>query len=41
MFGIGKPEPRGDLFEHLRESKPLPQAKPGVPMELAYPKKEE
>jgi hypothetical protein len=41
MFKIGEPEPRGDLFEHLREPKPLPEAKPGVPMELAYPEKEE
>lgn len=41
MFGIGKPEPRGDLFEHLREPKPLPEAKPGVPMELAYPERKE
>ena len=39
MFGIGKPEPRGDLFEHLREPKPLPEAKPGVPVELAYPER--
>jgi hypothetical protein len=37
MFKIGKPEPRGDLFEHLRKPKPLPEAKPGVPVELAYP----
>lgn len=39
MFGIGKPEPRGDLFEHLREPKPLPEAKSGVPLELAYPER--
>ena len=39
MFGLGKPEPRGDLFEHLREPKPLPEAKPGVPRELAYPER--
>ena len=36
MFAIGKREPRGDLFEHLREPKPLPEAKPGVPIESAY-----
>jgi hypothetical protein len=41
MFKIGKPEPRGDLFEHLRDPKPLPEAKPGVPVELAYPEKKE
>jgi hypothetical protein len=40
MFTIGKPEPRGDLFEHLKKPKPLPEAKPGVPVELAYPEKE-
>lgn len=37
MFAIGTPEPRGDLFEHLKKQKPLPEARPGVPVELAYP----
>lgn len=41
MFAIGEPEPRGDLFEHLREPKPLPEANPSVPAELAYPEKKE
>lgn len=41
MFSIGKREPRGDLFEHLKKPKPLPEAKPGVPMELAYPERPE
>ena len=41
MFGIGKPKPRGNLFEHLRAPKPLPEARPGVPVELAYPERSE
>ena len=39
MYGIGKPEPRGDLFEHLRAPRALPEPKPGVPAELAYPER--
>lgn len=41
MFQIGKLEPRGDLFEHLKKPKPLPEARPGVPMELRTQKKNE
>jgi hypothetical protein len=39
MFPIGKPEPRGDLFEHLKKPEPLPEAKPGIPVELAHPER--
>ena len=41
QFGFGEREPRDDLFEHLKKTKPLPEAKPGVPIELAYPEKKE
>lgn len=34
MFPIGKPEPRGDLFEHLKRDRPLPELKNGTPGEL-------
>lgn len=27
MFPIGSPEPRGDLFEHLKKERPLPEPK--------------
>jgi hypothetical protein len=30
MYSIGKPEPRGDLFEHLKKTRPLPELKPGT-----------
>lgn len=29
-FPIGKREPRGDLFKHLKKSRPLPQSPPGT-----------
>ncbi|HEY5808422.1 MAG TPA: hypothetical protein VIT67_10665 [Povalibacter sp.] len=31
FFPIGKPEPRGDLFEHLKRERPLIPPKNGVP----------
>jgi hypothetical protein len=39
LFPIGKREPRGDLFEHLKRDRPLPQPKPGATAEL--PEREE
>ncbi len=34
MFPIGSPEPRGDLFEHLKRDRPLPAPRPGTTAEL-------
>lgn len=34
MFPIGKPEPRGDLFEHLKRDRQLPQLKHGTADEM-------
>jgi len=34
MFPIGTPEPRGDLFEHLKRERPLPAPRPDDPHEL-------
>ena len=34
FFPIGKREPRGDLFEHLKKDRPLPELKEGTPGEL-------
>ncbi len=34
MFPAGSPEPRGDLFEHLKKEKALPETKEGVEREL-------
>jgi hypothetical protein len=30
MYSIGKPEPRGDMFDHLKKTRPLPELKPGT-----------
>jgi hypothetical protein len=30
IYSIGKPEPSGDLFEHLKKTRPLPELKPGT-----------
>jgi hypothetical protein len=34
LFPIGKREPRGDLFEHLKKDRPLPELKEGTESEL-------
>ena len=39
-FPIGKLEPRGDLFEHLKRDRPLPEPKSGAPGELPERKPE-
>jgi hypothetical protein len=40
MFPIGKPEPRGDLFEHLKRDHPLPEQKSGATGEMPERKPE-
>ncbi|HEY6641401.1 hypothetical protein [Povalibacter sp.] len=37
---VGKREPRGDLFEHLKKDRPLPAPKAGTVAELPEPQEE-